>query len=95
MSERKVAPGLARPNNEQPVGPITFKIGNDCHLGSWRLAAPRDPIDNCLVARDRWKRDQPRKDFFNSHGAALPAQFTGYRHRNRKQELSLPNSVAL
>jgi len=27
------------------------------------------------VARDGWKRDWPRKDFFNSHGAALPAQF--------------------
>jgi len=26
------------------------------------------------VARDGWKRDWPRKDFFNSHGAALPAQ---------------------
>jgi len=47
------------------------------------------------VARDGWQCDWPRKDFFNSHGAALPAQFTGYRHRNRKQELSLPNSVAL
>ena len=68
---------------------------NDCHLGSHYLPVQPYPIDNCLVARDRWKRDQPRKDFFNSHGAALPAQFAGYGHRNREQELSLPNSVAL
>jgi hypothetical protein len=28
-------------------------------------------------------------------GPTLPAQFAGYRQRNRKQKLSLPNCVAL
>jgi hypothetical protein len=40
------------------------------------------------------KCDESRSDFFNGHGSTLPAQFAGYRQRNRKQKLSLPNCVA-
>jgi hypothetical protein len=85
ISGKKVALGLERPHCDKQVGPITFMTWNDCHLGSDYLAVPPYPIGNCLVAHDGWKCDKPRKDFFNSHGAALPAQFAGYRHRNRKQ----------
>ena len=56
MSGKKVSPGLARPDCDQPVGPITFRIC-DCHLGSGCLAVPPHTIDNCLVARDGWKCD--------------------------------------
>jgi hypothetical protein len=90
-----VALGLELPHCDKQVGPITFMTSNDCHLGSHYLPVPPYPIDNCLVARDGRRCDQPRKDFFNRHSADLPVQFAGYRHRNRKQELSLPNSVAL
>ena len=34
MPGKKASRGLARPNCDQPVGPITFGISNDCHLGT-------------------------------------------------------------